>query len=93
MSYDKFKDLGRVGCSACYSSFAEHLQPLLKKIHGAVRHIGKRSYELKDDLGFLKEKLEELKLDLDRVIKLEEFETAAIVRDEIKELETKINKK
>src|SRR5512135_675761 len=41
LTYDDFRKIGRLGCSECYASFAKHLGPLLKRIHGASQHVGK----------------------------------------------------
>lgn len=93
LTYELFKKIGRVGCAHCYVSFHEQLLPLLRKIHTAVRHKGKlplKSDDNSNDVVILR--IEELKEHLERAIKLEEFETAAMIRDEIKILEKKIDK-
>lgn len=91
LTYELFKKIGRVGCSHCYVSFHEQLLPLLRKIHTAVRHKGKlptdNSYESVENITA---RIGELKEHLDRAIKLEQFETAAVIRDEIKTLELKL---
>src|SRR6201988_3177943 len=35
-----FKKSGRLGCSECYTTFAEGLEGLLKTMHKGIRHIG-----------------------------------------------------
>ncbi len=40
MTYEDFKKIGRLGCGECYGAFRENLSPLLKRIHGATRHVG-----------------------------------------------------
>ena len=40
-TYQDFKKVGRLGCGDCYEAFKKHLAPLLKRIHGADRHVGK----------------------------------------------------
>src|SRR3989338_413061 len=40
-TYHEFKKVGRLGCGACYESFKKHLVPLLKRIPGSDRHVGK----------------------------------------------------
>ena len=86
-TYSNFKKTGLLGCSQCYSSFHKMLEPLLKKIHGASKHVGKfpgrRKKEKKEkssDVQLLREKLK------DAVVR-EEFEEAAKLRDKIKEIE------
>jgi Uncharacterized protein with conserved CXXC pairs len=41
MTYEDFRKIGRLGCSQCYDTFKESLEPLLKKVHGSVQHLGK----------------------------------------------------
>ena len=99
MTYANFKKLGRFGCENCYESFKRVLGPLLKKIHGTTRHAGKEPKEITSPSKghgkkFVKakteiEKLNELKRRLDRAIKQEEFEEAAILRDKIRAMENK----
>jgi protein arginine kinase activator len=86
MSYAQFSKLGRFGCDSCYDYFAERLDPLLRRIHGNTSHVGKvpkRSaghIQIQRDIDFLKK-------DLIAAIQQEEFEKAAMIRDEIRELE------
>jgi protein arginine kinase activator len=88
-TYQNFRKMGRLGCGACYEVFKKQLAPLLKRIHGADRHIGKiplRSGKTTADTR----NLQELKLRMERAIQAEEFEEAARLRDMIKEIENKI---
>ncbi|MFR2533630.1 MAG: hypothetical protein ACLTEH_00045 [Clostridia bacterium] len=41
MSFDDFIKEGKFGCSHCYDVFADRIDPLLKNIHGANRHVGR----------------------------------------------------
>lgn len=91
LTYDKFKSIGRLGCSECYMAFKEEIGGLLKKIHGANRHLGKRPVMMperseQDKHAVLIETKERLK----KAIVMEDFETAAQLRDEIKNLEKEI---
>jgi protein arginine kinase activator len=78
-----FKKTGRLGCPGCYDAFAEGLQGLLKSMHKGTRHVGKRPGQspaptlVTDDLAPLRERLAE-------AIRLENYEEAARLRDEIK---------
>src|SRR5688572_24007111 len=40
-SQSDFKKSGRLGCPACYTTFAEGLEGLLKSMHKGTRHAGK----------------------------------------------------
>ncbi|RKY35994.1 MAG: hypothetical protein DRP78_04740 [Candidatus Omnitrophota bacterium] len=88
MTYADFRKIGRLGCSECYSAFEESLEPLLKKIHGAVRHIGKAPLHSGGQFK-LKNELQALQLKLQKVVQAEAFEEAAKIRDKIKALEKK----
>ena len=90
LTYEEFKKKGRLGCANCYLTFKEKLFPLLKKIHGATRHIGKSPTSSKRKVS-LEERLKELRERLERAVKLEEYEEAARLRDEIRELVKKKN--
>ncbi len=85
LNYTEFKKKGRLGCANCYIAFRQQLLPLLKKIHSATRHTGKIPLGLeKKAVAF--NRLNDLHEQLARAIKLEEYEEAARLRDEIKKL-------
>jgi protein arginine kinase activator len=88
LSYEEFRKKGRLGCRMCYITFKQQLLPLLKKIHGATRHTGKSPLVFGKKISF-EDRLKELKERLERAIKLEEYEEAARIRDQIRELEKK----
>lgn len=90
MSYDDFRKIGRLGCGECYKAFKRNLLPLLKRIHGSTRHVGKATVKLEKAAGTEKRsQLQELRQKLQRAIELEEYEEAAKIRDKIRELEKK----
>lgn len=86
MTYSQFSKVGRFGCSSCYKYFSERLDPLFKRVHGNTAHVGKVPKRSGGRIK-LKRKLEELKKELQYRIVREEFEAAAEVRDQIRELE------
>ena len=88
LSYDDFKQKGRLGCGKCYETFRRLLLPLIKKIHSATRHTGKAPLHLEKRVSS-QLKIKELHQHLQRAIQLEEYEEAAKLRDQIKELERK----
>ena len=89
LTYSQFSKLGRFGCSSCYLHFSERLDPLFKRVHGNIGHAGKVP---KRSGGLIKHKreVEGLKKDLLQHIVQEEFEQAATVRDQIRDLEKKL---
>ncbi|MCM8771372.1 MAG: UvrB/UvrC motif-containing protein [Candidatus Omnitrophica bacterium] len=86
ITYNNFLKMGRLGCSECYPAFKKYLVPLLKKIHGSAQHLGKAPHKISRVLKEV-EDLEELRQKLQRAIEKEEFEEAARIRDQIKELQ------
>jgi len=88
LSYADFKKIGRLGCGECYTTFKKYLGPLLKRIHGSNMHFGKSPLKV---AKVLKKKidLQDLRHNLQKAIEMEEFEEAARIRDQIKELEKK----
>lgn len=86
LTYSQFRETGRLGCAACYRSFLEDLRPLLRRIHGEIRHLGKvpRRTGSESDRS---SRLRRLNEDLERAIGAEEYERAAEIRDRIQELE------
>ncbi|KPK40511.1 MAG: hypothetical protein AMJ78_07115 [Omnitrophica WOR_2 bacterium SM23_29] len=94
MTYDDFRKIGRLGCGECYSAFKRSLIPLLKRIHGSTRHVGKTAVKLEKVTGVAKvSELQELRQNLQRAIEMEEYEEAAKIRDRIRELEKKAKAK
>ncbi len=92
LSYLDFKKQGKFGCSRCYDVFKPKILPLLQKIHGSIQHRGKYPSIKEYRHLSLRQKIESLKKYLARAVKLEEYEEAARLRDQIRELEKKIQK-
>ncbi len=80
-----FKKSGRLGCPDCYQTFAEGLSGLLKTMHKATRHSGKAPESLRQSRE-ISDRLKTLQKKLSRAIELEDFEQAAILRDELKRI-------
>ncbi|HEX3027359.1 MAG TPA: UvrB/UvrC motif-containing protein [Clostridia bacterium] len=87
-----FEDLAKTakaGCANCYSEFYQEILPSLQRIHGKTRHVGKipgragKELKLRRELNTLKQKLND-------AVSAQEYEQAAQLRDEIKELEKKV---
>lgn len=89
-TFSDIAEKGKVGCANCYSTFYDELLPYLKRVHGSTKHTG--NHPNRAPLVVKQEdKIGELRAKLAGLIKAENFEEAAIVRDEIKELEGKEN--
>ena len=81
-----FKKTGRLGCSECYGTFSDGLTSLIKAMHKGTRHTGKVPARL--FRGIVRsDRLNELKRNLDEAVSKEDYESAATIRDEIRQLE------
>ncbi len=91
LTYAEFKSKARLGCANDYELFKQGLLPLLEKIHGATQHVGKAPHTV--DASIQKEnELNRLKRELDQLVKSENFERAAEVRDRIRHLEVDLER-
>jgi protein arginine kinase activator len=85
-----FKKAGRLGCPECYTTFAEGLEGLLKSMHKGTRHVGKAPQALQATRD-VSERLRALQKKLAQAIAAENFEQAAILRDEIKQTTARLS--
>ncbi|MBO5301224.1 MAG: UvrB/UvrC motif-containing protein, partial [Peptococcaceae bacterium] len=86
MTAGEFRRVGRVGCSNCYSYFADYMPGLIQRIHGNSRHTGKVPVRGEAKLAE-KQKVVQLRQELQQAIAEENFERAAELRDSIRNLE------
>lgn len=89
MSYRDFARAGMLGCSRCYKTFEDRLDPLLRRIHGSDRHVGKAPVKAGGSTK-LRREIDGLKKELSLAISREAYEKAAQLRDKIKELELRL---
>jgi protein arginine kinase activator len=86
IKFVEFRNTGRLGCSHDYEAFREELLPLLENIHGETRHVGKtprrqpRASQVRNELAQLRKQLQS-------AVTRENYEEAARIRDQIKQLE------
>ncbi len=84
-SFSDLVSAGKAGCPECYRVFAEELTPTVSKIHGSTAHVG--SVPERYRTGFeRKDKIKKLESELKSAVADEEYEKAAILRDELKAL-------
>jgi protein arginine kinase activator len=87
-----FKKTGRLGCPECYRVFEVGLNSLMKAMHKSEQHVGKvpgkamRNQELSG-------KLKALENQLKKAVEEEKYEEAALLRDQIRALESQLNVK
>lgn len=101
-SFDDIIRSGMVGCADCYSRFYDRLLPSIQRIHGRTGHVGRTpiEYTKVDDVPAEEEKKElsaedkikELEAQMQKAVDAQNFEQAAALRDEIKELRGKEEK-
>ena len=89
MTQADFKKTGRLGCAECYVTFADGLEGLLKTMHKGTNHAGKVPQALRQ-IRDLSERLKNLQKKLNKAVAEEDFEGAAGLRDEIKQLNVKL---
>ncbi len=91
-TYHDIAKSGKVGCADCYTLFINELMPTISRIHGNTTHCGKvpaieskivKVSESQDNSAEIEKLREELKLAVDK----QDFETAAQLRDKIREME------
>lgn len=81
---------GKVGCANCYVAFQDVLEPLLRRIHGRARHVGKIPGRAGAGLKVQRE-LDQLREEQKVAIEREAFEDAARIRDQIRALEAQLS--
>lgn len=81
-----FKKTGRLGCSNCYETFSEGLQTLIKGMHKGTTHLGKKPVRLAQSMEREAE-LKQLQRDLRTAVTEENYESAALLRDQIRQME------
>jgi protein arginine kinase activator len=84
-----FKKAGRLGCSECYVTFADGLEGLLKTMHKGTRHVGKVPHAMQESRD-LAERRKTLQKKLNKAVEDENFEQAALLRDELRQVSEKL---
>ena len=92
MSYGDFSHNGKIGCSVCYSTFADRLGRMMRRIHGANVHTGKVPQRTGGALA-ARQNIKKMKRQLETYIAREEYENAAKLRDEIRNLERELEER
>ena len=87
LTFDDFRETGRLGCPQCYETYAPQLHRLLRRVHGGTQHVGKVYLPPDPSASDLERRLEGLRRKLHRAVEAEDFEHAAELRDEIRSLE------
>lgn len=85
LSVNDFRRINQLGCSDCYHIFRKDIHPLLRRLHGASRHVGKVPLKSHAKIR-LEREVEQLREQLKQAIDLENYEEAASLRDQIRQL-------
>jgi len=87
MTLSEFRSKGVLGCPNDYEAFRPALEPLLQRAHeGATQHVGKVPHGA-DDVQKRNTAILRLRAQLKQAIGQEDYEQAARLRDQIKQLE------
>ena len=81
----QFTKSGKLGCPSCYITFREQLTPMLQQIHGRVQHAGRKPLDT-EAAQRRRSRYESLNRQLEQAVAVEDFETAAILRDQLRQL-------
>ncbi len=79
LKYMEFRARGRLGCPHDYQVFTRGLLPLLQRVHGATRHVGKVARRRPAATDRLR-----LRTRLRDAVAREDYELAAKLRDELR---------
>jgi protein arginine kinase activator len=86
LKYSEFLKTGRLGCPICYQTFDGQLKQVLRRVHGAVRHVGKAPGKEGEQFERRRE-IQKLHEELELAVEREEYEKAAELRDRIRSME------
>lgn len=83
----RFTASGKLGCPGCYDSFREQLGPMLLQIHGRVQHAGRRPLHTEGEQQ-IRTRQQELSRLMAQAVAMEDFETAAQLRDQLRAMQS-----
>jgi len=82
MTLEEFKKKSKLGCDECYQVFRPYIHHIVKSVHGGHIHTGKKPFRL-NKKEILAKKIEDLESRLKLAIMQEEYNEAALIRDEL----------
>ncbi|MCD4824480.1 MAG: UvrB/UvrC motif-containing protein [Phycisphaerae bacterium] len=87
MNFSEFREHGQLGCPNDYEVFSPMLEKMLAQAHGgANQHVGKVPIHA-DQTQKKQNAILRLRAELKEMITAEQYERAAVLRDQIKEME------
>jgi protein arginine kinase activator len=96
LTFAMFRKTGKLGCGECYDVFADQLLPIINDIHKNEQHVGTKPAGTPSRQRTAvknKVRLDELAAELEEAVKNEKYEEAAVLRDKMKSLQEKVEKK
>lgn len=82
----QFTKGGKLGCPGCYNAFRDRLMPMLQQLHGRVEHTGRKPTQ--DEAAQQRRAAyERLTRQMEAAVAREDYESAAIIRDQLRKLE------
>ena len=84
-TFDELVNMGKVGCPKCYEVFSAELEPTVRRIHGKTKHSGRAPGKFRAKLDKVKQ-IASLESEMKDAIKSQNFERAAEIRDQLKDI-------
>lgn len=84
-SYEDFRRTGLFGCPACYRSFNDKLDKMFLRVQGGSRHTGRLNTATSLEAS-VSEHLKQLRENQRQAVANEDYELAARLRDELRQL-------
>lgn len=88
LTFEDIAKTGSTGCPDCYRTFSVKLRPAIIKLHGRAVHKGKVPSSGKEETVILN-RIDDLRRQLDEAVAQQNYELAAVLRDEIRALSGK----
>ena len=85
MTYSRLQKTGKMGCAKCYDTFRTPIEETIRQVHGRAVHTGKLPSRCAGELK-QKKRYEELKREIASAVSEEDYEKAARLHKELKEL-------
>lgn len=89
LTYQGFTKQGKLGCPSCYDTFDRQMRGVLRHVHGGTRHVGRLPVRA-GGAARAQRQLQELRSRLAESVQEEQFERAAALRDQIRQLEAAV---
>jgi protein arginine kinase activator len=86
-TFADFRESGRLGCAECWRAFEPALRILIRRYHGSTHHLGRRHLTQGASQGLGRvDAVHDLRERLRQAVDVEDFELAARLRDQLKEV-------